>query len=90
MAFVDKNLVPAVKHGRIIIFATDGKSKILRIDGTMDYDRFKAILNENILHLVLNLGLVRGYIFPRDQDQNYHSKTTKESVGKRDFVSWDD
>ena len=61
-----KNTVPTVKFGSMMIwgcFSVKGVGKISVIDGKMNAQKYKQILQENLMSSVESLELPSNYIF---------------------------
>ena len=78
-----KNTVPTVKFGggSIMIwgcFSVKGVDKISVMDGKMNAQKFKQILQENFISSVENLELPSDYIFQQDNDPKHTGKSMKK------------
>ena len=72
-AYSPKNMLPTVKYGSgsIMIwgcFSAKGAGKILVIDGKMNAQKYKQILQENMMSSDESLELPSDYIFKQDYD----------------------
>ena len=77
-----KNMVPTVKFGRgsIMIwecFPVKGEGKISVIDSKINAQKYKQILQENLMSSVESLELPSDYIFLQDNDPKHTAKSTK-------------
>ena len=82
-AYSPKNTVPTVKFGggSIMIwrcFSAKGVGEISVIDGKMNAQKYKQILQENFMSSVESLELPTDYLFQQDNDPKYTAKTTKK------------
>ena len=78
-----KNTVPTVKFssGSIMIwggFSVKGMGKILVVDGKMNAQKYKLILQENLISSVESLEPPSDYIFLQDNDPKHTTKSTKK------------
>ena len=81
-AYLTKNTLPTVNlgAGSIMIwgcFSAKGVGKISVIDGKMNAQKYKQILQENLMSSVKSLELPSDNIFPRDNDPKHTAKSTK-------------
>ena len=90
-----KNTVPTVKFGggsRMIwgCFSAKGVGKISVIDGKMNTEKYKQILQENLISSVESLKLRSDYIFQSDNDPKHTTKSTKTwmSVNNVNLLQW--
>ena len=84
-AYSSKNTVPTVKFGSIMIlggFSAKGVGKISVIDGKMNAQKYKQILQENLMSSVESLELPSGHIFQQDNDLKHIAKSTKTWLSK--------
>ena len=84
---VPMNTVPTVKFGggSIMIwgcFSAKGVGKISVIDGKMNAQKYKLILQENLLFSVVSLELPSDYIFLQDNDPKHTAKSTRSGYLK--------
>ena len=78
-----KNTVPTVQFGggSIIIweyFSANGVGKISVIDGKMNAQKYKQILQENLMFSVKSLELHSDYISQQNNDPKHTNKSTKK------------
>ena len=82
-AYSPKNMVPTVKFGSGIImiwgcFSVKDVGKISVIDGKMNAQKYKRILQENLMSSVESLELPSDYIFQQDNYPKHKAKSTKK------------
>ena len=82
-AYSLRNTVPTVKigGGSIMIwgcFSTKGVRKISVIDGKMNAQKYKQILQENLMSSLVSLELLSDYIFQQGRDPKHTAKSTKK------------
>ena len=82
-AYSPKNKAPTVKFGRgsIMIwgcFSAKDVGKISVIDGKINAQKYKEILQENLMSSVESLELFSDYIFQQDNDPKHTAKSTKK------------
>ena len=82
-AYSSKNMVPTVKFGSDSImiwecFSVKGAEKISVIDGKMNAQKYKQILQENLMSSVESVELPSDYIFQQDNDPKRTAKSTKK------------
>ena len=64
-------------------FSSAGTGKHARIEGRMDGEKYRRILDENLLESAMNLKLGRRFTFQQDNDPKYKSKATLERLNKK-------
>ena len=81
-AYSPKNMIPTVKFGSGSMirkcFSAKGVGKISVIDGKMNVQKYKQILQENLMPSVESLELPSDYIFQQDNDPKHTAKSTKK------------
>ena len=75
--------MPTMKHscGSIILegcFSAAGTGRLVRIGGKINREKYREILDENLLWSVQDLRLGRRFTFQQDNDPNHTAKTTQE------------
>ena len=86
-AYSPKNMVPTVKFGgcRIIIWgciSAKGVGKISVIDGKMNAQKYKQILEENFMSSVTSHKIPSDYIFLKYDDPKHTNKFTKKLLSE--------
>ena len=86
-AYSPKNMVPTVKFGgdSIMIwkcFSAKGVGKISVIDGKMNAQKYKQILQENLMPSVESFELPSDYIFQQDNDPKNTAKSIKKQLSE--------
>ena len=66
-------------------FSAKGEGKISVIDGKMNAQKYKQILQENLTSSVEGLELPSDYIFQQDNDSKRTAKFTKKWLSKNNF-----
>ncbi len=79
------NTVPTVKFGSgsIMIwgcFLVKGLGKILVINDKMNAQKYKQILQENLMSSIESLELTSDYIFQQDNEPKHTAKSTKKRL----------
>ena len=70
-------------------FLAKGVGEISVLDGKMNAQKYKEILQENFMCSVENLELLSDYIFLQDNDPNDTAKSTKNWLSENNFnVLW--
>ena len=82
-AYSPKNTVPTVKFGsgNIMIwacFSAKGVDKISVIDGKMNAQKYKQILQKNLMSSVESVELPSDYMFQQNNDSKRTAKSTKK------------
>uniref|UniRef100_A0A4W5JLA6 Tc1-like transposase DDE domain-containing protein n=1 Tax=Hucho hucho TaxID=62062 RepID=A0A4W5JLA6_9TELE len=77
------NTIPMVEHGggSIILwgcFLAAGSGRLVRIEGKMNGERYREILDENLLQSTQDLRLGRRFTFQQDNDPKHIAKTMQE------------
>ena len=77
------NTIPTVKHGGGSVmlwgcFSATGTGRLVRIEGKMDAEKYRAILSENLFQNVQDLRLGRRFTFQQDNDPKHTAKKTQE------------
>ena len=57
-------------------FSSAGTGKLIRIEGEIDGEKNRRILDENLLESAMNLKLGRRFTFEQDNDQKHKDKAT--------------
>ena len=75
--------VPTVKHGRGSVmlwgcFAAAGTGRLVKIDGIMNGEKYREILEENLLTSASDLKLRRNFKFQQDNDPKHTARATSE------------
>ena len=86
-AYPPNNTVQTVKFGGASTmiwgcFSVNGVGKISVIDGKMNAQKYKKILQENLMSSVESLDLISDYIFLQDNDPKHTAKSTKSGCLK--------
>ena len=89
-AYSPKNTVPTVKFGRGSItiwgyFSAKGVGKIFLIYGKMNAQKYKQILQENLMSSVESLELPSDYILLKDNDPKHTVKSSKKWLSENNF-----
>ena len=63
-------------------FSLAGTDKLVRIEGTMDDEKYRRILDENRLESAMNLKLGMRCTFQQDNDPNHKDKAAMEWLNK--------
>ena len=76
-------IIPMVKQGGGCImlwgcFSAAGTGRLVRIKGKMNGEKYREILDENLLQSTQDLKLQRRFIFQQDHDLKHTAKTTQE------------
>ena len=77
--------IPMVKHGGGSImlwgcFSVAGTGRLVMIDGKMNGEKYREILDENMLRRAQDLRLGRRFIFKQDNDPKHTAKTTQDQL----------
>ena len=72
---------PTVKHGGGSImlwgcFSSAGTGRLVRMEGRMNGEKYREILDENMLPRAQDLSLGRRFTFQQDNDLKHTAKTT--------------
>jgi hypothetical protein len=75
--------IPKVKHGGGSImlwgcFSATGTWRLVRIEGKMNEEKYREILDENLLQSTQDLRVVRKFNFQQDNDPKHTAKTTQK------------
>ncbi|XP_071000052.1 uncharacterized protein [Oncorhynchus clarkii lewisi] len=75
--------IPMVKHGGGSImlwgcFSAAGTGRLVRIEGEINGEKYREILDENLLQSAQDLRLGQRFIFQQDNDPKHTAKTTQE------------
>ena len=78
-----EHTIPTVKHGGGSImwwgcFSSAGTGKLVRLDGKMDGDKYRTILEENLLESAKDLRLVGRFTFQQDSNPKHTARATME------------
>ena len=81
--FDPSKTMPTVKHGcgSVMLwgcFAAAGTGKLAKIEGIMNGDKYRQILEDNLLSSVRDLKLGRHFRFQQDNDPKHMAKVTTE------------
>jgi len=81
--FNPSHTIPTVKHGGGSVmlwgcFSAAGTGRLVRIEGIMNGEKYRQILEDNLMESVRGLGLGRNFIFQHDNDPKHCAKATKE------------
>lgn len=88
------NTIPTVKHsgGSIMLwgcFSASGTGRLVRVEGKMDAEKYRAILSKNLFQSALDLRLGRRFTFQHDNDPKHTAKKTQDWVRERPSQSPD-
>ena len=79
------NLAPSLWWSMVVaaswcgdVFSAAGTGRLVRIDGTMNREKYSEILDENLLQSAQDLRLGQRFTFQHDNDPKHTAKTTQE------------
>ena len=70
--------VAASCYGAAFHGAAAGTGNLVRLEGTMDGEKYRRILDENLHETPMNLKLGRRFTFQQDNDPKHKAKATLE------------
>ena len=74
--------IPTVKHGFSILmwgcFSVAATGRLVRIEAKMNREKYREILDENLLQNAQDLGLVRMFTFQQDNGPKHTAKTMQD------------
>ena len=86
-AGLDPSTIPTIKHSVDFVlwgcFSAKGAGRLHRVEGKMDWAKYREILSENLFASARILKMGRGWVFQQDNNPKDTAKATEERLKKK-------